>query len=787
MAQETRDPAGVEARAVAMRQLEAMHRLALAVGESDSEPEFYAATLDAVQALLGVSRTSLLLFDPDGVMRFKAWRGLSDGYREAVEGHTPWRPEDEDAVPIVVADVLADTEFKPLAAVFESEGIRALVFVPLVQGRRVVGKFMLYYGEPHHCSATELTLATLVAAHVALAVERRHQEVALRESERAERAARWAAEASAARLARLQRVTAELSRAVTVEDVGRVVGEILVPEIGASTASLCLVEGDDVRIAYATGYADDVMAHWNRFPLDAPLPASDAVRSGQAVFLASPAERDARYPLLATGPLVDQSAAFAMIPLTDGDPIGCLVLGFSEPRPFDDQDASFFFVLAARCTAALDRARLFDEQRRRQARSELVGDVSAAVAGSLVLEENLPAIAARLVPDLADGCAIHLYGVAAPRPRLAAVHHRHPHRLDLLRELAGRYPPRLHERGESGGDRRRRPVVAFPTVDEDVLARVATGPEHLELLRAARFGSGLIVRLLARGRAVGALTLMNDAGRGLDADTVPIAEQIAGRLATAIDNGRLFQERTEIARTLQASLLPPDLPAIGGVTLAARYKAAGAGIDVGGDFYDVFPLDESRHVVVLGDVCGRGVEAATVAALVRHTIRSAAITDADPAAVLAHANDILLRSQPADRPEPRFCTALVGVVTRTADGLILDLAVGGHPRPLLRRADGTVEPVGTPGVAVGILSDAVTTTTRVRLAAGDILVAVTDGILEARHDADEFGEDGLCRLLAATGDTDADSMAETIQSAATAFASGPMADDLAVLVLRVDR
>src|SRR5581483_7522501 len=339
------------------------------------------------------------------------------------------------------------------------------------------------------------------------------------------------------------------------------------------------------------------------------------------------------------------------------------------------QDASFYFVLAARCTAALERARLFDEQHRRQARAELLADVSAALAGSLVLEEDLGAIAARLVPDLADGCAIHLYGVAAPRPRLAAVHHRHPGRLESLRELSVRYPPRLHEPGPSAAPRHR-PVV-YPAISEDVLARVATEPEHLELLRAARLGSGMVIRLLARGRAVGALTLMNDGGRGLEPDTLPVAEQIAGRLASAIDNGRLFRERTEIARTLQASLLPPDLPAIAGVTLAARYLAAGAGIDVGGDFYDVFPLDDARHVVVLGDVCGRGVQAATVAALVRHTIRSAAITDADPSAVLAHANDVLLRSQPADLPEPRFCTALVGVVTRADGALVLDLAVGG--------------------------------------------------------------------------------------------------------------
>jgi serine phosphatase RsbU (regulator of sigma subunit)/uncharacterized protein YigA (DUF484 family) len=756
-------------------QLRALHRLAVAVHGATSAGAFYEETLDVVITLLHADRASLLLFDPDGVMRCKGSRGLSAPYRQAVEGHRPWSPGDVDAKPILVPDVLADGDLRDLAGVFEAEGIRALAFVPLI-AERLLGQFMLCYDRPYACSAAELAVAELLATHVALGVERREREAS-------ERAARRDAEESAARLARLQRITADLARAITLTDVADVVLGGLMTELGTSTASLCLLDGDELELTCAVGYQTEVLDHWRRFPLDAPLPASDAVRTGEAVFLSSPEERDRRYPVMAGGPLVDASAAFAMIPLTGKVPLGCLVLGFPQPRPFGDQDASFFFLLAARCAGALERARLFDEQDRRRARAGLVADVAAVLAGSFDVDENVAAVARLVVPDLADGCAVHLYGEARTRPRVAAVHHHDPGRIGTLRHLAEAYPPRLHQPGTAPARRPR--VVVRPTMTEEVLADMAVSPEHLELLRSAQFGSALVVTLGARGRAVGALSLFNDGGRRLAADALEVAEELAGRLGVAIDNSRLFRERTEIARTLQTSLLPPDLPAVPGLEIAARYTAGGAGIDVGGDFYDVFPLDQGRHVFVLGDVCGRGVQAATTAALTRHTIRSAAITQPTPAAILGHVNDVLLRSQPSDVDEPRFCTVVVGTITPERDGFLIDLAVGGHPLPLLRRADGTVTPVGTVGSVLGIVDDPEATTSRVPIGPGDLVVAVTDGILEMRRDHEEFGEDGVRRVLAHGGGADAAAVAEAVEMAAVNFASRPPSDDLAVLVLRV--
>ena len=149
-------------------------RLTRAISSAAELPQIYEAALQALEEGLGVSRASILLFDPDGVMRFKAWRGISDVYRAAVEGHSPWKPGDRAARPIVTRNVTADPELQPHLATFAAEGIVSLAFVPLETAAGVIGKFMLYYGAPHDLSADELALAELVTAQVAVAVAQEH-------------------------------------------------------------------------------------------------------------------------------------------------------------------------------------------------------------------------------------------------------------------------------------------------------------------------------------------------------------------------------------------------------------------------------------------------------------------------------------------------------------------------------------------------------------------------------------------------------------------------------------
>lgn len=171
--------------AIVHSQLSVLLSLTTAIGKSRKVDEIYEAALDALTVGTGVERSSILLFDADGVMRFEAWRGLSDAYRQAVDGHTPWRPDSPDPQPIAVPDVHRDAALAAFAPVFEREGIVGLTFIPLVSQDRVIGKFMLYHAVPRALDADELALAGVIAAQVAFAVVRTRTEAqALRSEER---------------------------------------------------------------------------------------------------------------------------------------------------------------------------------------------------------------------------------------------------------------------------------------------------------------------------------------------------------------------------------------------------------------------------------------------------------------------------------------------------------------------------------------------------------------------------------------------------------------------------
>jgi PAS domain S-box-containing protein len=163
---------------------EAVNRLTATTARADTLEEIYAAALDAVERALGVTRASILLFDADGVMRFKAWHGLSDRYRRATEGHSPWSPNTANPEPITVTDAAADESLASLRAVVREEGIAALAFFPLIQRDRVIGKFMAYYDAVHDFSPVDIILGRIVAGHVAFAVERQRREEVLRDRER---------------------------------------------------------------------------------------------------------------------------------------------------------------------------------------------------------------------------------------------------------------------------------------------------------------------------------------------------------------------------------------------------------------------------------------------------------------------------------------------------------------------------------------------------------------------------------------------------------------------------
>ena len=234
-----------------------------------------------------------------------------------------------------------------------------------------------------------------------------------------------------------------------------------------------------------------------------------------------------------------------------------------------------------------------------------------------------------------------------------------------------------------------------------------------------------------------------------------------------------------LARTLQATLIPPTPPHIEGLEVAAVYRPGGDGEEVGGDFYDVFQIDDDTWVVTLGDVCGSGVEAAVVTALVRYTLRAVSMQTQSPAEALLALNDVLLRHE-----SDRFATVVLLRLRRTADTWVGTISNGGHPLALLRDDQGVVRDVGEPGTLTGAVTEVSFTDVDLVLNPGEQLVLYTDGVLEARSAHGLYGEDRLRAAVTALGPSP-ESVVEGVLGNVLRFSQGTSLDDIAVVSVAV--
>ena len=421
------------------------------------------------------------------------------------------------------------------------------------------------------------------------------------------------------------------------------------------------------------------------------------------------------------------------------------------------------------------------EARRRLA---LLAAAGPALSASLDYEETLEGITRLLVPDLADWCLLDIVEDDGNVNQLAAAH-AETEKEDLLGRLREHRQFGEEDPGTTAEVLRTGRSVLLPDLPDPTSYERALGRgEHLDIVLRLEPRSLMCVPLSARGRTIGAVTLVSSKpDRRYDEEDLLLAEDLAYRCALAADNARLYRDRSEIARVLQRSLLPPLLPEIPTVEVGAEYLSVGESSQVGGDFYDLINTVEDGWICAIGDVRGKGVEAASVTALARYTIRAVTMKDDRPSEVLTALNEAMLRQLPEDR----FCTAAC-IRLEPEDGSAgvgMDVSRAGHPPPLLVRTDGTVEEVGCSGRVLGVFPDAELEDSSLRLMPGEALVLYTDGITEARSpDGGFFGEDRLRRLLGSCAGCDAATFAETIKDDVLDFQSGDPRDDLAVLVLR---
>jgi serine phosphatase RsbU (regulator of sigma subunit)/PAS domain-containing protein len=334
----------------------------------------------------------------------------------------------------------------------------------------------------------------------------------------------------------------------------------------------------------------------------------------------------------------------------------------------------------------------------------------------------------------------------------------------------GSAPGQVHSAGTS--------VVLAHTEDTGILGTAADGTPVLMLIGATSLLSVPITDGMTR---YGALTLARTASEGrFEIADLGLAEQLGQHLGVAIRVDRMFRYHSTVAEALQASLLPASLPEVPGLELSAAYQPAGEGLEVSGDFYDVFPVSGGWAITV-GDVCGKGQEAAAMTAAARHAIRAVALWNPDPADVLAKVNEIML----AGDYEDRFVTAKLAYLRREDGRVRVTLASAGHPGPALVRPDGRVDVLSGGGLPLGLFPDADPHTEEIELGEDDLLFFYSDGVTEARSPDMRYFEDILPDELAGLAGRSAAETARIVQSLVSSFSQDELRDDLTILVAKV--
>jgi PAS domain S-box-containing protein len=435
-----------------------------------------------------------------------------------------------------------------------------------------------------------------------------------------------------------------------------------------------------------------------------------------------------------------------------------------------------------------DRDRLLHDERVAREEAERTREQLAFLAGasemlfgSLDPRETLAQVVRAAVPWLADLCMVEL--LDGQELNLLAIEHVDPDKVRLAQEFRERTPP--DPRSPAGTWEAIRSgksslVSDVPVAVVDELER--TNPEGARLIRELHLTSAMSVPLFAGGVAVGAITFVwAESERHYGEDDLALAEDLARRAGVAFEQARLYEERRRVADTLQRSLMPPAFPDVPGLDVAARYRPAGDATQVGGDFYDLFPTDDGAWGLALGDVSGKGVQAAAIMGIARYTIRTAALSDQRPSSILKTLNEALLRQT----EDQRFCTVVYARVRMNATGARLTLACGGHPSPLVVRRHGMVEDTAATGVLIGAFPDVDIEDRPLDLGPGDALVLYSDGVVEERRGNDQFGGRRLRSLLAETPGLPAREVVDLVVSAVEGFSLDAPHDDIAVVVIRV--
>jgi PAS domain S-box-containing protein len=641
-------------------------------------------------------------------------------------------------------------------AIVRQLDVRSAMFVPLAARGRVLGVMVLAGGGDRPPFAPpDLAVAEDIARRVALALDGAGLLRDARESARVSHS--------------LQRITDAALAHLELDDLLPEVLDRLHSELETDSAAVLLTDmsGTALEMRAALGFERSTGT------LMIPFGTGVAGRIAEAV---EPMMFDDLGPSDFVNASLRSAGVRSMLgaPLRIGHRVlGVIQVGSVERRRFTRDEVELIRLAAGRIALAVDHAHLYEAEMLARGRLTLLAESSEVLGESLDYHAALASLARLLVPWLADWCLIEVTG--APGAVLAA--HADPGMSRLVEALGGPGGGGLAARrvAQSGVAELAAAATAALLVDPDDDAR-------RRALEELGLRSAMVVPLQSRGRTHGVITLATSVSdRRYDESDLGFAGELARRAATAVDTARLYHDRDQVARTLQRTLLPPTLPDIPYAEIAAIYHPAGAGSEIGGDFYDAFETGDGAWAIAIGDVCGKGPAAAAITGLARHTLRAAAFREASPRATLERLNRALLR----EVREESFCTVATGRLAAHPEGALLTACAGGHPAPLVLGADGSVEEATWPGTLLGIYPDIDVSDRETVLTPGDAVVFYTDGVVEERRSGEQFGEVRLRELLAACAGLSATGIAERVERAVLEFQPVAPADDIAVVVIRI--
>ena len=751
-------------RRLAERATERTRRLqviAEALAAAPSAAEVAETAVREAVAALGADAAVLYVPGADGGALELA---AANGYDEAaLDG---WRTLPVGAT-APAADVLRSGELLALESLEEivarypyletaaaAAGDRAGLAVPLQVGGSALGALYVSFRSERAFTLEDRALALTIARQCAVALERAR----LYELEHA----------AAERVRRLQEVTAALSQAATAREVSMTCLELGAAAVGAHGGVVALLapDAEELELVGAIGYSEDELAPWQRIPLAAGVPVAEAVRSGAPVFVEGDEEVHAYEPLREIARQAGDRA-WAALPLLAGTgPRGALLFSFGRPHALQPEDREWLVALAGQCAQALDRSRLYDDERRSRQRAERLQAMTAALTGSLTQQE----VASVLLEQSMPAFDVDLGQIALYRPET--------NELESVRYVGA-------DASEVAPWLRYSAAAAYPSADAfrsgrtlvlDRAEYVRRYPELAEAFERLEVESIACFPLLAGGRGLGVAVFAWRTRRVLAPDELIFFETLASQCAQALDRARRYESERTIAETLQRSVLPDRLPEVDGLELAARYLPGTAGVEVGGDWFDVIPLDRGRVGLVVGDVVGKGVKAAATMGQLRNGLRAYALEQLRPAAAVTRLNRLL-----ESFAEAPFAT-LAYLTVDPRRGLCR-YTVAGHPPPLLARAGGSVDFLeGGRSLPLGVGPELGYEQELVELQPGDLVVLYTDGLVERRDSTLSEGLERLRRCVE-RAPREPESLVEAVL--AECIGDVELPDDVAILVLRL--